>query len=144
MVGSLTITNVQDLNVDSLTYSSVAGTSEAISNVDVGDDLALTIDGDLTQSAAVIGAGDTSIDATGHICLTNEDNAFSGDIDLSAGGDLVLATSGSLDMIVELCPGAVRLASLQMTSPSALTSFQINCFWIPTMVFPLETLSLSM
>ena len=106
----LVFVNSVTLDIADLSYDSDCGTSEAICGVNVGGNLDLTITGDLTQTAALIVAGNTVIMATDDICLTGgdctgdglNDNSFGGTIDLDAGGEVVLATTGNLVITADL------------------------------------------
>ena len=73
VVGNLIFNNTVDTVIAELTYDSICDTTETICGVDVGGNVILTIDGDLTQTAAIIVGGTTEIVSTGVVCLTGGD-----------------------------------------------------------------------
>ncbi|MFK7767220.1 MAG: hypothetical protein AB8B55_08355 [Mariniblastus sp.] len=87
----LLLVNLADLEIADLTYDSACLTTEAVCGLNVGGNLSLRVDGALTQSAAAIVQGTTSITAADEICLTGgdctgdglNDNDFVGEVTAS-------------------------------------------------------------
>jgi len=72
----LTFNNTTSVVVGNLEYASVCGTTEAIVGVLTGSDLDITVDGDLKQEARILVQGNTVLEASGNIGLTNNNNEF--------------------------------------------------------------------
>ena len=82
VIGDLRLTNMGNLNIGVLNYSSACGTQQPLSGLDIAGNLVLVIDaalvaetGHLTQSvgAPVLVAGTADLNATGNIILLGDD-----------------------------------------------------------------------
>ena len=98
--GNVNFVNDQTLNIGDLTYSSACGTTEAICGLDIDGDLDLDVNGDLTQTGAIIVSGTTAIDANGDICLTGADCTGDGVNDNDFGGTVTITgTLGAVELV---------------------------------------------
>ncbi len=107
---ALTFVNGRSLLVDSLTYSSICGTSAAVAGVDIGTNLILNVTGNITQVAAVVVDGTSNLTATGFICLLGPNNDFVG----------AVTASGTTVEIVDL--NALIIATITATDDVFLRS----------------------
>ena len=132
---NLEFTDSSSLVIADLMYSSSCPTTEAICGLNIGGDLVLDITGSLTQTAAVIVQGTSSLTATETICLTGgdcdgdtfNDNDFVGEVTASGttveivdSNDLLVGTITATDDIFLRAgesgvPGTLNEGTLTLT-----------------------------
>ena len=95
---NLNFVDSTSLLIADLTYDSACDTTEAICGLNVGGDLVLNIGGSLSQTAAVIVQGTSSLTATEEICMTGGDCTGDGLNDNDFVGQ-VTATATTIEIV---------------------------------------------
>ncbi|MGG7565620.1 filamentous hemagglutinin N-terminal domain-containing protein [Rhodovulum sp. DZ06] len=81
----------------------------------VGEDVSITVGGDLVQTSNLLVSGDAVLDVGGALELTSAGNQFEGSLSLSTGGDVTLVSESGLEI------GATSVAGLFVNADGDVT-----------------------